>query len=51
MIYREAFFLVYHLKLGLQEAWSLPPHERKWYIDTFVEQKEKEHKAIKTAKQ
>ena len=29
---------------------TIPIHERKWYMDRFVEQKEKENEAIEAAK-
>jgi hypothetical protein len=46
----EKFIFTYHLKWSLEDYWDLLPWERRWYIDRFVEQKNKEHESMESAK-
>jgi len=46
----EKFFYKYHLNTTFDECMSLPIHERKWYVQRFIEQKEREESAIKKAR-
>lgn len=43
----ETFFYLYHLKMDINKTLSLPVWKRKWYIDRWLEQKEKEQEEIK----
>lgn len=38
---------MYHLKQGFEQIQQIPVFERKWLIDRFIEQKEKEEKHLK----
>lgn len=38
---------MYHLKQGFNQIQEIPVCERKWFIDRFVEQKEKEEEHLK----
>lgn len=44
----EKFFFMY--QLHTEQCMTFPIHERKWYIERFIEQKEKENQAIESAK-
>ena len=46
----EKFFFIYHLHREMEEIMSLPINERKWLIERFVKQKEKENEAVEAAK-
>jgi len=46
----ELFFFMYHLKQSRDNFMSLPINERKWLIDRFVKQKEKENEAMESAR-
>jgi hypothetical protein len=46
----ELFFFQYHMRMSKEDAWSLPIHERKWIIQRFVTQKQREHEALERAK-
>ena len=46
----EMFFFMYHLRQSREEFLSLPINERKWMIDRFIKQKEKENEAMETAR-
>jgi hypothetical protein len=41
---------MYHLKQGFQQIQEIPIFERKWFIDRFIEQKEREEKEIKKSR-
>lgn len=41
---------MYQLHIPPQVAMSVPIHERKWYIERFIHQKEKENEAMEAAK-
>jgi hypothetical protein len=43
----EQFFFKYHLKMSRQEFRTYPINERKWMIDRFLEQREKEEAHMK----
>lgn len=45
-LWDEIFFLVYHLRISIYEAINLSVYHRKWFIEKFIDQKEKEHKAM-----
>ncbi|MCK9458566.1 MAG: hypothetical protein M0R80_02920 [Proteobacteria bacterium] len=47
----EKFFFMYHLRQKPEVAMSFPIFERKWFIERFIQQKEKENEAIEAAKQ
>lgn len=42
---------MYHMKQQWPHVMQLPVPERRWYVDRFIEQKEKEHKAAERARQ
>ena len=46
----EAFFFQYHLSLDYFSTMQLPILTRKWMIEKFIEQKEKENNAIESSK-
>lgn len=46
----ERFFFMYHMHISDRECLSTPVHERKWFIQRFVEQKQKESDAIDNAR-
>lgn len=46
----EKWFFLYQLKMDPLVAMKWPIPERKWYMERFVIQKEKEHEAIEAAK-
>lgn len=46
----EVFFFMYHLHLPRESFMSLPINERKWLIERFIQQKEKENEALEAAK-
>lgn len=46
----ELFFFMYHLRQSREDFLSLPINERKWLIDRFIKQKNKENEAMEAAK-
>jgi hypothetical protein len=46
----EIFFFLYHLHLSRDNCMALPINERKWMIERFIQQKERENQAIEAAK-
>ncbi len=46
----EQFFFKYHMKCSRKEFRQYPINERKWMIQRFIQQKEKEHEAMEKAK-
>lgn len=46
----ELFFFMYHMRQSRENFMSLPINERKWLIDRFIEQKEKENEAMEAAR-
>lgn len=50
MLYKEVFFLVYHMSMSLNEAWGMHPYERRWFIHNYIDQKEKENEAYEKAR-
>lgn len=46
----EIHFFLYHYKLDPEKTMRLPIVLRKWMIDRFIEQKEKENEAIEASK-
>jgi hypothetical protein len=46
----EMFFFMYHMRQSRDEFLSLPINERKWMIDRFIKQKEKENEAMEAAR-
>lgn len=46
----EKFFFLYHLNTSREEAMDMPIHERKWIIQRFIEQKQKEADAIEKSR-
>lgn len=46
----DQFNFLYHLHLPPTQSMCLPVYERKWLLNRFVEQKEKEHQAMESAK-
>lgn len=46
----EEFFFLYHLKVGRAAFLNYPIMIRKWMIERFIEQKEKENQAMEKAK-
>jgi hypothetical protein len=45
----EKFFFQYHMHMDWENAFNMPVFERRWLIDRFVHQKEKENEAIESA--
>jgi hypothetical protein len=46
----EIFFFQYHLNLAMSGSMSLPINLRKWMIERFIEQKEKENEAMEASR-
>ena len=46
----EIFFFQYHMHLNMSGSMSLPLNLRRWLIDRFIEQKEKENEAMESAR-
>jgi hypothetical protein len=46
----EIFFFQYHLRLDMQGTMRLPINMRKWMIERFIEQKDKENEAMEASK-
>jgi hypothetical protein len=46
----ELFFFMYHMKQSRENFMTLPINERKWLIDRFIQQKEKENEAMESAR-
>jgi hypothetical protein len=46
----EKFFFWYHFRTEPYISMSIPIFERKWYIERFITQKEKENEAMEDAK-
>jgi hypothetical protein len=46
----ELFFFMYFMRQSRADFMSLPINERKWLIDRFVKQKEKENEAMEAAR-
>lgn len=46
----EIFFYQYHMNLPMAGSMSLPINLRKWMIERFIEQKEKENQAMEAAR-
>ena len=42
----EVFFFIYHLHMDRDTALRLPINERKWMIERFIQQKQKENEAM-----
>lgn len=46
VLWSEVFYIVYNMPgMSFNDAWSLTPYERRWWIRKFVQQKEKEIEA------
>jgi hypothetical protein len=46
----EIFLFQYHLRMSRFDSMTLPVYERKWIIQRFISQKEKENDAMEKAK-
>lgn len=46
----EIFFFQYHMHLPMSGSMSLPINLRKWMIERFIDQKEKENQAMEAAR-
>jgi hypothetical protein len=46
----EIFFFMYHLHQSKRDALVIPVYERRWLIDRFVKQKDRENEQIEAAK-
>lgn len=46
-LFEEEFNLMYHLRQGYKDIQKMVVFERKWLIDRFIEQKQKEQEAMK----
>lgn len=46
----EIFFFQYHVQLPMSGSMSLPINLRKWMIERFVDQKEKENEAMEASR-
>jgi hypothetical protein len=49
-LYEEIFFFQYHMHLPMAGSMSLPIELRRWMIERFIEQKEKENQAMESAR-
>jgi hypothetical protein len=45
----EKFFYLYHLKRNPDEVMQWPINERKWYIERYIHQKQKENEQMEDA--
>lgn len=46
----ELFFFMYHMNQSRDHFMTLPINERKWLIERFIQQKEKENEALESAR-
>jgi hypothetical protein len=46
----EIFFYQYHLELPMSGSMTLPINLRKWMIERYIQQKEKENEAMEAAR-
>jgi hypothetical protein len=46
----EIFFFQYHLRLNHSETMTMPINLRKWMIERFITQKEKENEAMEASR-
>jgi len=46
----EKFFFWYHLRAEPEISMDLPIAERKWYIQKFIQQKQKENDAMESSR-
>jgi hypothetical protein len=46
----EMFFFMYHLRQSRDDFLALPINERKWMIERFIKQKERENDAMESAR-
>lgn len=46
----EMFFFMYHLRQSRAAFLALPINERKWMIERFIKQKDKENEAMESAR-
>jgi len=46
----EKFFFQYHMSLSWNLCQKMPINERKWMIERFIQQKNRENDAIEAAK-
>lgn len=47
----EMFFFQYHLHYDMDKAMKMPIFWRRWFVDRFIHQKDKENEAIEKAQQ
>jgi hypothetical protein len=46
----EIFFFQYHLRMGRAQCLQIPVNERKWIIERFIKQKNRENEAMEAAR-
>jgi len=46
----EIWFFLYHLHVSEDEFMTIPINRRKWMIDRFIQQKERENQAMEAAR-
>lgn len=46
----EKFFFIYHLRMHPWLSMCMPVNERKWMIERFIQQKERENEAMEAAR-
>jgi len=46
----EQFFFQYHLHMDAGSSMTMPINERKWMIQRFIQQKERENQAMEAAR-
>ena len=46
----EKFFFLYHMHCDWDSSMKMPINERKWMIERFIQQKDRENQAIQSAK-
>jgi hypothetical protein len=46
----ETWFFMYHLNRSRKDVMQMPINERKWLVERFIQQKERENEALEAAK-
>ena len=46
----ETFFFMYHFRRSRKDVMGMPINERKWLIERYIQQKERENEALESAK-
>jgi hypothetical protein len=46
----ETWFFMYHLNRSRKDVMQMPINERKWLVERFIQQKERENEPLEAAK-